>query len=414
MSPRTRLVIALLSTAAACYVFVGALLGRVAGDSAYGQLALLSEVLHRVTTAYVEPVDPERALRDAQFGLMEALDGESALLDSAEFAAYVKPRERQDADAGLAITRRFGFLLIVATRPGSPGERAGLRTGDVIKTIDGRHTRSLGVPTGERLLRGAPGSVVELAVMRQSNDPLVFKVVREKPALAPPRLTRRADGVAVLAVAEFADATADQVREQLEELSRSGVERLVLDLRGAAFGAPEQGVRVAELFLKGGVVTRLTRRRAAEKVLTAEARRTAWSHALAVLIGTGTAGPGEIVAAALADAKRGSLIGGRTIGRAGVQQAIPIPQGGLVLTVGKYLSPAGTPIHLQGVTPTVAVEEAPDAAEGTEPRPDPPLEKAIEILNAPAAKAADDGGAHVLTTAVLRWRPAGRTSALPA
>ena len=411
MSPATRLVIALISTATALFVMLGGLLGRVAGDSAYGQLALFSEVLHRVTTAYVEPVDPGRAVRDAQFGLMEALDGESALLDANEFREYLKPSERRDADTGLAITRRFGFLLILAARPGSPADRAGLKTGDVIKTIDGRHTRSLELPVGERMLRGSPGSVVELAVMRQSNDPLVFSIVREKPKPAEPSVTRRDDGVAVLAISEFGDGTAETVRDQLDDLRHAGITRLALDLRKAAFGPPESSVPVAELFLKGGVVTRLVRRHAAEREFKAQARRSAWPGEVAVLIGTGTAGPGEIVAAALADAKRGPIVGGRTLGRAGVQETFPLPTGGLVLTVGKYLSPSGKSIHLEGVQPTVAVETALEPIEDTAPVGDPVLDKAIELLTAPAAKAADRRDPRHVARAVLGFPFKGRVAA---
>src|SRR5262249_56882057 len=116
----------------------------------------------------------------ARLGLTEALDGDSAYLDTEELRQYQQPVKDTDADVGVALTRRFGFLMVVAARPGSPGEKAGLKTGDILKAIDGRYTRPIAVVTGERLLRGAPGSTVKLAVLRAGSDPLDVSVVRER------------------------------------------------------------------------------------------------------------------------------------------------------------------------------------------------------------------------------------------
>jgi len=126
--------------------------------------------------------------------------------------------------------------------------------------------------------------------------------------------------------------------------------------------------------------------------MEADPRRSAWGGPLAVLVNNGTAGPGEIVAAALLDASRAKLVGEHTFGRASVSKVVPLPEGGLVLTVGKYMSPKGTSIHGNGLEPSVPVaterEEDEDLPEGA-PRPDRILEKALEVVKAeaPAAKA---------------------------
>jgi carboxyl-terminal processing protease len=128
-------------------------------------------------------------------------------------------------------------------------------------------------------------------------------------------------------------------------------------------------------------------RRADEKLLSADAARSAWSGPLVVLVTNGTAGPGEIVAAALVDAGRAKLVGEHTFGRAAVSKTIALPEGGLMLTVAKYMSPKGTSIHGQGLAPTVPVaEEDEDAAEGA-PKTDRILEKALEVLKADATPA---------------------------
>jgi carboxyl-terminal processing protease len=181
---------------------------------------------------------------------------------------------------------------------------------------------------------------------------------------------------------------ADDLRAQVEFLKKSGAKALVLDLRNAAYGAPEEGVRVAEIFLKGGVVTKLAGTKVPELVLSADAARGAWDGPLAVLVDTGSAGPAEIVAAAMLDSGRASVVGEHTFGRAAIQKAVALPDGGLVLTVAKYSSPKGTAIHGKGVEPSVPVVSADDAEEGEGPKRDLILEKALEVLRDGEAKKA--------------------------
>ncbi|MBI3931871.1 MAG: PDZ domain-containing protein [Acidobacteria bacterium] len=384
MTPRTRVLVALVSTGVIGYVAVGSLLGRVLGDTTYGQLAVFNEVVRLVMDAYVEPVDLDRTMNAAQRGLAEALDGDSAYLDPDDFAAYQKPPKDSDADVGLVLTRRFSFLMVVSTRPGSPAEKAGLRVGDILKTIDGQHSRQIGLPVGERLLRGAPGSVVKLMVLRAGSEPLDFSVVRERLAPVAPSGRMLPDGVGYLKLAEFPARAADEARGEIEGLRRAGARGLVLDLRGSAWGPLSEGVKVASLFLKSGVVAKVTGRRTSEQVFNADASRAAWDLPVAVLVDRATAGAAEIVAAALLESGGSPVVGERTFGRAPLQKAVPLPEGGLVLTVAKYVSPKGNAIHGRGVEPTVPVAAPDEAKEGS----DPILEKALEVLKAGAQKAA--------------------------
>ncbi len=389
MTARSRLLVAFLSTGIMGYVAVGSLLGRVFGDTSYGQLALFNEVIRIVLDAYVEPVNLDRAMAGADQGLLEALDGDSAYLDADDFKAYQQPVKENEAEVGLALTRRFSFLMVVTARPGSPAAKAGLKAGDIIKTIDGHHSRPLSVPVGERMLRGAPGSIVKVQVIRAGNESVEYSLVRERLTPTAPRGKMLEDGVGYLKVADLAPKAADEARAQLDTLKRSGARRLVLDLRGTGYGVPTESVKLAEMFLKGGVVAKVTGRKVAEQVLTADAGRSAWDLPMAVLVDTGTAGSGEIVAAALLDAGRAPLVGEHTFGRAPVQKTVPLGDGGLVLTVAKYVSPKGTAIHGKGIEPTVSVETPLDAAsEGTAPAGDPILDKALEVLKTEAKKAA--------------------------
>ena len=381
MSARARLFVALVSTCLVGYIALGSVLGRVLGDTSYSQLTVFNEVVRLVLDSYVDPVNVDRAMAGAELGLTEALDGDTAYLDPEALKAYQQPVRDSDADSGLVLTRRYGFLAVVAPRPGSPAAKAGVKAGDIIKTIDGRHTRTVTVPEGERLLRGAPGTTVKLRLLRQGSDPVDVSVVRERMAPEPIHGKLLDGGPGYVKVGEFSARTADEVAGEVEGLKKSGARSLVLDLRGAAYGAPDSGVRIAELFLKGGVVTRLVGRRVDEKVLNADPARSICDLPMAVLVDSATAGPGEIVAAALLDAGRAPIVGERTFGRAPVQKIVPLPEGAMLLTVAKYVSPKGNAIHGKGVEPTVPVASPDDEEEAAgQPAKDAVLDKAIEVL----------------------------------
>jgi carboxyl-terminal processing protease len=214
-----------------------------------------------------------------------------------------------------------------------------------------------------------------------------MSLVRDRPTPVPAkgRILEGNAGTGYLKVAELRDKTADDVRSELEALRRAGARELVLDLRGVAEGDPAEAVRVAELFLKGGTVAKLKGVRVPEQVLSANASHSMWDLPMTTLIDHGTAGAGEIVASALLDSNRSSLVGKRTFGRAPSLKSIPLEEGGLVMTVAKYYNSKDEPIHGKGVEPTVAVktgtndEDADD--EDTASAKDLILERAIEVLH---------------------------------
>jgi carboxyl-terminal processing protease len=389
MSPRGRLAIAIASLVVVSYSLGGFVLGRVAGDTTYGQLALFNEVLRIVMEAYVEPVNVDRAMNGARLGLTDALDGDSAYLDADEFRAYQAGGQESDAEIGVILSRRVSFLMVVSVRAGSPADKADIHPGDLVKTIDGKHSRPLSAIAGQRLLHGAPGSVVKLALLRVGSDPVSVDVVRER--LTPIAATGRTleGGAAYVKVSEFTPKVTDEVRADVEGFKRAGARQLVLDLRGAGHGELSEGVKMAELFMKGGVVAKVAGAKEEEQVLNADPARSVWDRPMAVLTDNGTSGAGEILAAALLDAGRASVVGEPTFGRAPIQRAVVLPEGGMVLTVARYVSPKGTAIHGKGVTPSVPVQDRSDedASEGA-PAGDPILEKALEVLKGDVKKAA--------------------------
>jgi carboxyl-terminal processing protease len=204
----------------------------------------------------------------------------------------------------------------------------------------------------------------------------------------PPESKILEDGIGYLKIVEFDKDTEDEVRSALESLARSGARKLALDLRGSAHGEPAGAVPVASLFVKE--VGKLVSRRGGEQTLGSGGKEPAWTQPLAVLVGNSTSGPGEVLAAALADGGQATLVGEKTFGRAAVQKIVPVAEGALVLTVAKYVSPKGTEIHGQGkgLEPKVIVETREDLDDETAAGdlPDDVLLKAIEILKTPAEK----------------------------
>lgn len=382
MTARTRLVILLVSTPLVAFALVGGLLGKAsAREESYQALRVFEDVASLIVNNYVEEVDIDRMMDGAMRGLADALDAQSAWLDRSLVAQVEQQTGWPEGDVGVDLTRQY-YLRIVAARDGSPAARAGLRTGDYVRAIDGRSTRTLSVIEGQRLLRGPVGSTVKLLVLRGSAaEPHEVSVLRER--LSGPDVTGRmlADGIGLVRIAGFSKGTAGEVARLVGELEREGARRLVLDLRGSAFGTPADGVATARLFVRDAVITQREVRGQQPDPMTATAADGRITLPLAVLTTAGTAGAAEVLVAALAEHKRATVVGERTFGRAAEQKLVRLTDGsGLWLTFARYLTPGGKPIHGQGIEPHEAVED-PDVEFGAgPPERDPILERAVELL----------------------------------
>ena len=388
MTSRSRLVLSLASTAIVLYLASGPLMRRALGDTGYTQLSIFHEVVSMIRDSYVDPVNMDRTLDAAESGLLEALDGDSGYLDADEFK-IVQSGKRAPADTGIVLGRRFGFLTVVATRPGSPARKAGIKAGEFIKTIDGKHTHGLSVVMGERLLEGEPGTTVTVAIFKAGTEAALDHLVRERPAPSLPVTQLLEGGVGYIAATDVGDSMVGALRAAVASLQSQGAHALVLDLRSSATGPLKNAVPLAEIFITSGVVAKVASRNAPEQILVANNLMSAYAGPLAILVDRGTAGASEIAAACLLEAKRATLFGENTFGRAGVQKQIPLDSGGgLVLTVSRYLTPKGEPINGKGLTPTTLVRNPESLDEIGFPGKDPVLDKALESLKATAQKAA--------------------------
>lgn len=382
MTPRLRAAVLALSLPVLAFAVIGGFLGRDASAQGenYKHLRIFEDVVTLILNNYVEDVDVDKVMHGAMHGLADGLDPDSAFLDAAQMKT-VGASTAGLADPGLELTRQY-YLRVIAAREGSPAARAGLRPGDYVRSINGQSTRDTTVFEGMQLLRGKAGTKITLAILRgNAAEPHEVVLTREAPAALPVRSRVVSPGTGYLRVPEFSRATSAQLRSEIASLARGGASRLVIDLRSTATGDLDLGYEAARLFVASGVLGYTQVRGKEKQAVSAGAGDGAVTLPVALLADGGTSGAAEVFAAALAGAKRATVVGERTLGRAGRQKVVSLPEGaGLLLTNTLYLGPGGQAIQERGVSPDVAVD-VPPVDFGTEPPPgDPLLDKAVETL----------------------------------
>lgn len=358
----------------------GAMAAREEGNS-YEHLRIFEDVVSLISNNYVEEVDLDKVMHGAMHGLADGLDPDSAYLDAKQVGQVEAGTPLPGGQTGIELTRQY-YLRVIAARDGSPAARAGLQPGDYIRAIDGQSTRDTSVFEGTRLLRGKPGSTVRLTVLRgNAADPHDVDLVREELAAVPVKSRIAAPGIGYLRIAEFSAGTADQIAAEVATLQKSGATRLVVDLRGSAFGDVEAGLDAARLFVPSGTLGYRQDRGKEKEAIEAGGRSGGVTMPVVLLTDNGTAGAAELFAGALQGNKRADLVGERTRGRAARQKLVKLPDGsGLQLTHLLYLLPGGGAIHEKGLVPDVAVEQPTIDFGQTPPTGDPILEKALTLV----------------------------------
>jgi carboxyl-terminal processing protease len=390
MSSTTRRVVLLISAPVVAFALVGGVLGKaMAREDTYQHLKVFDDVVNLITTNYVEKVDVDKVMGGAMHGLAESLDPDSAFLTPADVKQIESGTPLGLGDVGIDLTRQ-GYLRIIATRDGSPAAKAGLMTGDYIRLIDKTPTRDLSVFEGIRALHGPVGSKVSLTIMRDNpNDPHVVELVREAVPATDVTSRMAAPGVGYLRIAAVTAKTADEVRTHAADLTRGGAASFIVDVRRNSGGSLEGGLALARLFIASGTLAHRESKDAPRETIAARAGDGSIALPTLVLVSTGTSSGAELFAAALAGNKRAELIGEHTIGRAAQQKLIKLPDGGgLWLTVSRYLTPDGTPLHEKGLEPSVPVQEPEVKFGEVPPTTDPVLDKALEHAAGTAVKQA--------------------------
>ena len=347
--------------------------------------SLLEEVEDRVRSEYVEPVTKEQLDLAAVDGMVASLDPHSAFLDPAEYEAMRVSTAGHYSGVGLEVAERDGRIAVVAPIDGSPADRAGVRSGDILLEIDDRTVAGGTLEETIERMRGFVGSTVRLTVERSGEpEPLRFALERSEVHVRTVRAEPLPGRYGYLRVTHFTDATPRDFDRALAGLqSAAPLRGLVLDLRGNPGGVLESSVSVADEFLDSGVIVRAEGRTAESRfVLRATEGDALRSAPLVVLIDRGSASGAEIVAGALRDHGRATLMGERTFGKGSVQTVMPLANGqALKLTTSRYYTPSGSSLHERGLEPDVSLADALHGDErATVIAADPAVQAALQYL----------------------------------
>ncbi len=411
MSTKLKVSIIASSLAILLFTIVGGFVNVRASsnEGAYRQLSVYSEVLSRIRLEYVEEPSIAGVTEGALHGLLESLDANSSYLSPEEYKRYKTMKSDGKADIGATVSKRSGYAAVVAVIPGGPADKAGVENSDFIESIEGKSTHDMSLAEIRGMLLGEVGSTITVAVVRPRRaEPQKLTIARDLVTIPPVSQKMLADNVGYNQVDAFPEGKAQEIAAKIRDLQKQGAKKLVLDLRNSASGEESEGVAAANLFLDHGTITYLQGQKYAREAFNADPAKDITKLPVAVLVNRGTAGPAEIVAAAILENARGDVVGDKTFGDGSVQKLIEMPDNSaLILSVAKYYSPSGKAIQDAAVTPNVLVADAaeddgglPDeeeqAAPGVKPgdkkeekpknQVDDQLNKALEVLKNREAK----------------------------
>jgi carboxyl-terminal processing protease len=371
MNSRAKFVVVMSSTCLVALLLLGGVVSKgapadenaAADTNVYKHLAVYSEVLSRIKSEYVEEPDMASVTLGALNGLLESIDPYASYLNAAQYKDYLKNFDTYRGDVGMVLSKKFGYINIVSVIPGSPAAKAGLTTGDMLESIKGIATRDMPLAYARLLLKGQPGSTVDLSVLRRRPEPQKLTMTRAAIAVPPVESKLIPDSIGYIKVAAIGQNTNQEVTSAVADLQKQGAKELILDLRYCASGEPEQGVALANLFLDKGLIAYTTGQKSPRKDFPADPKKDVTALPLVVMTDRGTASAAEVAAAALQGGKRAEVVGERTYGDASVLRPISMDDGSaIILSVAKYYSPDGKSIQDNGVTPDDVVLEAEPAA----------------------------------------------------
>lgn len=394
------------SFAVLLFVVVGSMGGVHAStnDGSYRQLQVYSEVLSRVRSEYVEEPNIPKVTDGALHGLLESLDSNSSYLSPEAYKAFKAHKAEGKADIGAVISKRFGYAAVVAVLPGSPAEKAGIEATDIFESIEGQSTRDMSLPEIRNLVSGAPGSTLNVQVVRARRaEPQKVSITRDVVGVPPVTEKMMDDGIGYIKVEALTKGKSQEIASKIKSLEKSGAKKVLLDLRNCAEGDESEGIATANLFLNHGTITYLQGQKYPRQAFNADPSKAITNLPVAVLVNRGTSGPSEIVAGAILENARGDIVGDKTFGDGSIQKTLDLPDGGaLILSVAKYYSPSGKAIQDTAITPNVVVADAIDDGvspddddnsaapeknneEKAKPAVDDQLNKAVEVLKSRAS-----------------------------
>jgi carboxyl-terminal processing protease len=366
---------------------------RGAAELTWEQARLFAEVMERVKRDYVEPVDDRVLVESAIRGMVANLDAHSQFLDAEEYEDIRISTSGTYSGVGLEVSTADGEILVVAPIDGTPAQRAGILSGDVISAIDGTTVANEGLEKTIARMRGRAGSLVTITALRGDNDEVhIFSLRRESIKVASVRYELLDPGVGYVRVSQFNDSTADELGRAIDDMLQQAQKKqgnmlsgLVLDLRNNPGGVLDAAVDVSDLFLDSGIIVSADGRTPESRFVRNAHRGDILDGApMVILVNGGSASASEIVAGALRDHHRATILGTATFGKGLVQTVMPLSKGRAIkLTTSRYYTPNGESINEIGITPDVVMQSTvpdPGLSAGADRKGDAQLIEAVERL----------------------------------
>jgi carboxyl-terminal processing protease len=325
-------------------------------------LALLNGVIELVQRDYVHPVGPDQLTKDALKGMLSRLDPHSDYMDESEFKESQSDLSGRFGGLGIQISASDGVPKVISPIDDTPASRAGLAGGDLIVAIDGRSTHGIDLQKIVRILRGNPGTPVKLTISRGAQPPFEVSITRAIIEVPSVKSQMQANNIGYLRITEFGSETSRDFRKAIDKLKQDAggkLRGLVLDLRNDPGGLLTAAVEISSNFLDGGTVVSIRgRQKTEDRTFTAPAKGDLLAGVpVVVLINGASASASEIVAGALQDRHRATILGTPSFGKGSVQSVIPLEgHGALRLTTALYYTPGGRSIQGEGITPDTLVE----------------------------------------------------------
>lgn len=326
------------------------------------QLRAFADIFGRIKANYVEPVEDKKLLENAIRGMVSGLDPHSNYLDADDYKDLQVGTKGEFGGLGIEVGMEDGFVKVIAPIDDTPAQRAGVRSGDLIVRLDETPVKGLSLHAAVKLMRGKPGTGIELTIIRKGEEkPLKIVVVRDVIKVASVKGRLLDKQYAYLRISQFQSHTTSDLLKLLKRMEKEAggsLQGMILDLRNNPGGVLNAAVSVSDAFLKSGLIV-YTQGRESESQLRFEAAPDDVLNGapMVVLVNEGSASASEIVAGALQDQKRAVIMGSQTFGKGSVQTIIPISDTAAVkLTTARYYTPSGRSIQAEGIVPDIELE----------------------------------------------------------
>ena len=345
---------------------------KAAPSDTYRQLNLFGDIFERVRSYYVEKPDNSKLIEGAIKGMLNGLDPHSSYLDLKSFRDMQVQTRGEFGGLGIEVTMEEGLVKVVAPIDDTPAAKAGIRANDVITHIDDEAVQGMTLDQAVEKMRGLVNTKIKLRIMRKGADkPIDVAITRDIIRVRSVRSRIEGDDVGYIRITQFNEQTTEGLKKALSDIAAQvPPEKLrgyIIDLRNNPGGLLDQAISVSDAFLDRGEIVS-TRGRDPEETQRFNARPDDLTKGkpIIVLINGGSASASEIVAGALQDQKRATVVGTRSFGKGSVQTIIPLGdgEGALRLTTARYYTPAGRSIQAKGIVPDIeSLQEVPEEAQ---------------------------------------------------